>query len=225
MKIRGLVVLAAALAASTTVSSQASAAELIINGNFSNGLTGWAAYTTSNGTVGTPTATTFDVTGDNVADTAARLQVGEVSYDNVQRGGGLFQQFTLAEAGSVDFSVAFASRAPNQNLSGGRFSLLIDGVEGAAFDTAGMAAGTTKLGTLSFSSVLSSGVHTYSLQATRPYITDGGTPFQYFTNASARTMSAVPEPASWTIMIVGFGAVGGAMRKRKSKVTTTVAYA
>lgn len=224
MKIRGLVVLAAALAASTTVSSQASAAELIINGNFSNGLTGWAAYTTSNGTIGTPVATSFDVTGDNVADTAARLQVGEVNFDQVQRGGGLFQQFTLAEAGLVDFSVAFASEAPNQNLSGGRFSLLIDGVEGAAFDTAAMAEGTTKRGTLSFSSVLSSGVHTYSLQATRPYIT-GGTPFQYFTNASARTMSAVPEPASWTIMIVGFGAVGGAMRRRKSKVTTTVAYA
>lgn len=36
---------------------------------------------------------------------------------------------------------------------------------------------------------------------------------------------AVPEPATWAMMIVGFGTVGGAMRRRKSKVTTTVAYA
>jgi hypothetical protein len=36
--------------------------------------------------------------------------------------------------------------------------------------------------------------------------------------------TAVPEPASWGMMIVGFGAVGFAMRRR-SKVRTTVAYA
>lgn len=36
---------------------------------------------------------------------------------------------------------------------------------------------------------------------------------------------AVPEPASWALMLVGFGGIGLAMRRRKSKVTTTVAYA
>lgn len=35
---------------------------------------------------------------------------------------------------------------------------------------------------------------------------------------------AVPEPATWALMIMGFGAVGGAMRRR-AKVRTTVAYA
>lgn len=36
---------------------------------------------------------------------------------------------------------------------------------------------------------------------------------------------AVPEPATWLLMFAGFGAVGFAMRHRKSKVTTNVAFA
>lgn len=37
--------------------------------------------------------------------------------------------------------------------------------------------------------------------------------------------AAVPEPATWAMMLVGFGGIGFAMRRRKSKVTTNVAYA
>ena len=37
-------------------------------------------------------------------------------------------------------------------------------------------------------------------------------------------VAAVPEPASWAMMIFGMGMVGGAMRRRKSKVTTKVAF-
>lgn len=39
------------------------------------------------------------------------------------------------------------------------------------------------------------------------------------------SLSAVPEPATWAMMLIGFGGIGFAMRRRKSKVTTTVAYA
>jgi hypothetical protein len=35
-------------------------------------------------------------------------------------------------------------------------------------------------------------------------------------------VGAVPEPATWAMMLVGFGAVGGAMRRRRGK---TVAFA
>ncbi len=37
-------------------------------------------------------------------------------------------------------------------------------------------------------------------------------------------LTAVPEPATWAMMIMGFGAVGGAMR-RKKKLTPALAYA
>ena len=40
--------------------------------------------------------------------------------------------------------------------------------------------------------------------------------------ANAPVTPGVPEPATWTMMIIGFGAVGGVMRKRKVK--TAVSY-
>jgi hypothetical protein len=36
---------------------------------------------------------------------------------------------------------------------------------------------------------------------------------------------AVPEPATWAFMILGFGAIGGALRRRKANVTTQVRFA
>jgi hypothetical protein len=36
---------------------------------------------------------------------------------------------------------------------------------------------------------------------------------------------AVPEPATWALMIVGFGTVGAAMRRRRSAERTTVRFA
>ncbi|MBC9031812.1 PEP-CTERM sorting domain-containing protein [Sphingomonas sp. JC676] len=45
--------------------------------------------------------------------------------------------------------------------------------------------------------------------------------YDYTPNAAG----AVPEPASWAMMMLGIGAVGGAMRRRRSAVTTTVRYA
>jgi hypothetical protein len=46
---------------------------------------------------------------------------------------------------------------------------------------------------------------------------NGEPPFSLLDGVS---MAAVPEPASWAMMIVGFGAVGGAMRFRKRTVIT-----
>ena len=42
--------------------------------------------------------------------------------------------------------------------------------------------------------------------------------YRQFTNAGA-----VPEPATWAMMLMGFGLVGGAMRRRK--VSTSVSFA
>ncbi|MFM6854352.1 MAG: FxDxF family PEP-CTERM protein [Sphingopyxis sp.] len=41
--------------------------------------------------------------------------------------------------------------------------------------------------------------------------------------AGSLSLGAVPEPATWAFMILGFGLVGGAMRRRKS-VRTNVAF-
>ncbi|WP_203311571.1 PEPxxWA-CTERM sorting domain-containing protein [Sphingomonas beigongshangi] len=44
-----------------------------------------------------------------------------------------------------------------------------------------------------------------------------------FNTATGQTLAAVPEPATWALMILGMGAVGFAMRRRKQ--TVRVAFA
>ena len=46
-----------------------------------------------------------------------------------------------------------------------------------------------------------------------------------FTSNLSSLESAVPEPATWAMMLVGVGMMGFAMRRRKKNVTTTVSYA
>lgn len=80
----------------------------------------------------------------------------------------------------------------NIDLTGGNFVYTVDG-HSSSFD----AAGSTNIGSVilqGYNSGNSYDVHWDNLQA------------------------AVPEPASWALMLGGFGLVGGAMRRRKAAV-------
>jgi hypothetical protein len=56
------------------------------------------------------------------------------------------------------------------------------------------------------------------------FVADGGTTTLSFTSSiggaygaaldAVSVSDAVPEPATWALMILGFGAIGGAMRRR-----------
>ena len=48
--------------------------------------------------------------------------------------------------------------------------------------------------------------------------------YESIANTAVTATTAVPEPTSWTMMIGGFGIMGGLMRRRKSKIATTVAF-
>lgn len=58
-----------------------------------------------------------------------------------------------------------------------------------------------------------------------------GAPFAFgvdslaYSGSLASVVSPAPEPATWAMMIFGFGMTGAAMRRRKSAVTTRVALA
>lgn len=50
--------------------------------------------------------------------------------------------------------------------------------------------------------------------------TAGAAALQQF---SAANIAAVPEPATWMMMIVGFGAIGGAIRRRNTTIKSAIA--
>jgi hypothetical protein len=46
-----------------------------------------------------------------------------------------------------------------------------------------------------------------------------------FNAATGQILTPVPEAATWAMMILGMGAIGAVMRRRKNKVTTPVQFA
>ena len=95
-------------------------------------------------------------------------------------------------------------------------SVLLDGVVLDFFDFGGANGPITLRSTLDFTTSLTAGDHTLSLQATRLFAPAGGVRSQYFDNVSLDVTAAVPEPSTWAMMILGFAGVGFmAYRRRK----------
>ena len=165
----------------------------LTNGDFETGdLSGWTAYTTSNGSLGPPGypgVVVFDTDDDGTATYSAQFQVGQVSYDsNVPAGGGIYQTLSL-EAGEYTISVeAMASSwgGPGiRNDSAGIFELMVDGAVVARHDFGSINADSTEYGTLSANvSFASSGSHEVRIEITRVYIQTGDTPLQYVDNVT-----------------------------------------
>lgn len=214
-----------------------SAAELLQNGNFSSGLTGWTSYLTANGTISpsnpnqggvTPSNSpaeiaVFDVKGNGTASNAAWLNAGQhlPPYGTANpAGGGISQTFT-STTGVATFTVDLAARTNFSGDAGGTFSVLLDGVVLDSVDL-GAITGTVR-NSLDFSTNLTAGSHTLALQVVRPFAPARNLRSQYFDNASLNFV-AVPEPGTWALMIVGFGAVGSAVRRRQ-QVKARISYA
>ncbi|WP_309141103.1 PEPxxWA-CTERM sorting domain-containing protein [Novosphingobium sp. G106] len=218
---------AALLAASA---SPAYAVEVLVNGNFESGITGWTTYTTANGTIteipslppSSPqpqvaTTVSFNTTGSG-ASKALFLNAGayQPPYGVGQQGGGVFQTFTLGKDGTASFSADIAALTNNNSLGVGLLSVLLDGVVMDSFDFGALNNATAR-STLDFTSFLTAGDHTISLQATRAFAPARGVTSQYFDNASLN-FAAVPEPATWAMMILGMGVIGRTMRRRRAAV-------
>lgn len=212
------IVLAVSVAA-MVVSPAARAAQLVANGDFSAGLTGWTATTTANG-VGNQAAATFDVTGSGPQG-AAELKVGVVTFEFgvPAAGGGLLQSFSATGGlGVFNASIAALGGGLNANGEGGIFTVLLNGVEKDRFQVGFIAANSTVRSTLSFTDSLLAGTNTLELRAVRPFLV-ADTPRQYFTNVSL-VGAAVPEAATWAMFIVGFGLIGTSLRRRAATPAT-----
>jgi len=200
-------------------------ANLVANGNFATGdLTDWSGFTTPNGTTGfgfpPPGVISFDVTGSG-AQNAAYFDVGELSFDMTEQGGGLIQVITTG-AGTLDLSASIASYNDSTvftNADAGTFSILLDSVV-VATDSLGIIGplGTLRA-SLSGDTPVGAGNHEIEILVTRAYL--AAEPSQYVTNISADIsgVSGVPEPAAWALMMVGFAGLGAALRSARKVVT------
>lgn len=211
----------------------ANAVEVITNGNFQSGLTGWTSYTTANGTIAAVPSTpgapqpqnasvaSFNVTGSG-ASNALFLNAGKVNgpYGSGSgEGGGVLQTFTTT-GGLATFSADIAAFTRVNGLTAfGLMSVLLDGVVLDSFDFVGPGTSTTLRDTLDFTTNLTAGQHTIQLQATRIYAPGAGVTSQYFDNVSLDVVTPVPEPSTWAMLILGFAGVGFMAYRRRNSAT------
>ncbi|MCZ6821556.1 MAG: PEP-CTERM sorting domain-containing protein [Deltaproteobacteria bacterium] len=193
------------------------------NGDFESGvLEPWITFLTSeNGSIGTPSIVNFDIdgAGDLPTTLALQLNAGQVATANEPEGGGI-SQTAFFLAGDLFISVDIAVDNPNssENVDGGLFELLFDGV--AQMDTVdfGSIGGlSTKFGVLVAAVVgVSEGMHTIAIRVTRPFRNsddpDFQTPLQYVDNVELSGNAVIPEPGSALLLA---GALLGLATLRK----------
>jgi len=124
-------------------------------------------------------------------------------------------QFTVPSAGSAGVSVTATLKSASdiQNLS-----VSLNGVSYPITQVTATVPGfpfVYKFG--GFSQDVSSGIQNLVVSGTTSVSSSFG--------GSINFIAAVPEPASWALMIGGFGLVGGAMRRRAKQANVSVAYA
>ena len=193
--------------------AQASADNLLVNGDFSSGdFTGWTIGTTSNGTWGQgyPIVTSWPLGGGN----AVQGEVGQLSSNGLYEGGILTQTFNSgAGAATLSFDWAAMGDGTHENADGGLFRLVLDGTTLAQFDVGDIMANDLFNGTLTANANLTAGQHTFEIDVLRPYTTiPGGTPYQYVTNADVE--GTVPEPGSLMLMGTGVLGLAGVLRRK-----------
>ena len=225
-------IIAVALTAVGLHSTAASAQNLVANGSFETNTLATGAYRDMFvGSSDLPGWTIIGVAGTRISqvDSAypgnpgytfpaqdGRLWVDLAGYsDNAMDG---IQQSVATTIGqSYDFSFYLG------NVSGGAFgtqSLVNVLLNGSAFSCVN----TTQTVNLTWQQCSRSFVAT---SATTTFSISNGDPSSDYSSAidnvvlqlSARQPGGVPEPATWAMMVLGFGAMGGTLRRR-SKVTT-----
>lgn len=206
------------------------AAQVLTNGDFESGLTGWTGFVTAKGTIsdipgyagGTPNQPgikSFNTSGSG-ASNALWLNAGANPSSSTAEGGGVTQIFTTT-GGTATFSADIAAHWMSRSASIssiGVFSVLIDGV---LMDSHDFGKATTSqnglqlLNSLDFTTTLAAGQHTLTLQVLREFAPGRNVEAEYFDNISLDVVAPVPEPATWAMMILGFAGIGFLAYRRR----------
>lgn len=193
------------------VVAQAGATNLIQNGSFQSGtFANWTIGTTGNGTWGTgfPVVTGWPLGGMN----AAEGQVGEVNFSGVQEGGTLTQTFN-SSGGAATISMDWAAKGGSgNNADGGEFTMILNGVQIAQFDTGNINANQLLNGVLNANANLLNGSNTLEIDVTRRFLQNNSTPTQFVTGVDVE--GNVPEPGSLILMGSGVLGLAGVLRRK-----------
>jgi len=191
--------------------------EVISNGNFSGGLTGWTVFTTSNGTpgAGEPSVLPFTPPGGSQGN-AVQFDVGQNVADGSgdPEGAGIEQTVT-ASAGLLTGSVGIAEQGGTFfNIFGGIAEVLLDSQVVAAYTFNSPNPGQVQSTVLSFQKIVTDGDHTLAVAFQRPATSDITTPYEYAYGFTASD-DVVPEPSTWIPCSFGLAVVLAARGRTK----------
>jgi len=229
---RGFTMVSAVFGCALLPPSMASAANLIANGNFEAGNTGFSSGYTYNpadnanhteytiGTSGNAWNSRFTAAGDHTSGTGNMMIVnGSTQASKI-----VWQSSPITLSAATDYVFeGYAMRmGGGPNVPSLSFTVSLDGGAEFALDTftlpgrAGVWSG--------FSTRFNSGAASkVSLFIRDTDTASSGNDFA-LDDLSLDTSSSVPEPSSWALMMLGFGMVGTTVRRHR-KGKTAVSYA
>ena len=193
------IILGALVAATAMMAAPASAAELVSNGNFESGsLSGW----TSSGNVAVGTVPYFGLGSGAYGSYLAAFNGGNTTPN------GVLSQAIGTTAGAL-YNFAFNYGVTN----GGGQSLLVSVLDATtsavlATQTVSTTSQSPQAFTLNFTAASGSSIIRFADVATN------NSTNQDIAIDNVSVSGAVPEPATWAMMMLGFGAMGFAMRRR-----------
>lgn len=226
----------AAVAAGLAFAGSANAAtNLLTNGSFENGLTGWTLVTNGVGQGYSPTVV---ITTDGVGRGYPNGAFGEgVIADNAP---GPFAGDGGTKAAYFSSDLGNESLTQLVNLTTGWYEVGFDAYLPAnGFNNPNDATFTAKVGTYTWAPVLLKGTATgpqnwqhYSATVfVSPDQVGVPTAFSFAANGYPAvdvlidrvyiTTAAVPEPTTWALMILGFGSVGAMLRNQRRRQVAT----
>ena len=209
--------------AALTVAMPSVAANLIANGGFENGFDNWDVTTAGGGSapvvVAYGQAGQYPVGAHGEAITAPTNGGTSAAYFSSDTASPHSLSQIVDVAANTTYTLSFDYYVPQNGYNNpfdAQLSFLIDGKEAGSTLTAGSGS-LSPLTWYTFSTTFTSGD------------TGGDTPLSFqFTGLGSTaadfaidnvSMTAVPEPATWALMIGGFALAGMQLRRRKSSVS------